>query len=301
MSTIERRLAVSDPDRLAGELADFIDESVRSTGRAGCVLGNSGGVDSALAAALAVRALGRDNVHLYFLPERDSDPKTRADAALVARHFGLPMVTLNITPVLRKLGVYRQAPWAVLFPHSVRSRYNSSVHEKRAGSSRSSLLNRISTGAPPGYFTTHAADMSAKTRVRMAVLYRFAESLNCLVMGTNNRSEKMSGLFVRYGDAACDLNPLESLFKTQIFALAEAVGVPRRIIDKAPSGDLIPGVNDHGLLRMDYGALDVILAGLDLGLDDGEIVAAGASTEDIAYVRSLAAEAAGFARLPLVP
>ena len=79
-------------------LADFLRDGVENAGSDGLVLGLSGGVDSALAGALAARAIGTDRVHAYFLPYRTSDPQSAVDAAAVAAKFGLALTTIDITP-----------------------------------------------------------------------------------------------------------------------------------------------------------------------------------------------------------
>ena len=79
-------------------LADFLRDGVENAGSGGLVLGLSGGVDSALAAALATRAIGTDRVHAFYLPYRTSDPQSAVDAAAVAAKFGLDLTTIDITP-----------------------------------------------------------------------------------------------------------------------------------------------------------------------------------------------------------
>ena len=79
-------------------LADFLRDGVENAGSGGLVLGLSGGVDSALAAALAARAIGTDRVHAFYLPYRTSDPQSAVDAAAVAAKFGLALTTIDITP-----------------------------------------------------------------------------------------------------------------------------------------------------------------------------------------------------------
>jgi NAD+ synthase len=116
---------------------------------------------------------------------------------------------------------------------------------------------------------TAAAYYRAKHRVRIVLLYYYAELNNYLVLGSLNRSEILTGLFVKYGDSACDLAPIAGLYKTGVQELAQALGIPRWIREKPPSPDLIPGLTDEEILGLDYPTLDKILAGIEAG--DGTV------------------------------
>ncbi len=96
-------------------------------------------------------------------------------------------------------------------------------------------------------------------RERMAILYDYAAEYHGLVIGTSNTSELMLGYGTLHGDMACDLNPLANLYKTQVYQLADYLGVPQQIIDKPPSADLWPGQTDEGELEYSYEVIDAIL------------------------------------------
>jgi NAD+ synthase len=81
------------------------------------------------------------------------------------------------------------------------------------------------------------AATNIKQRTRMMYLYYFAEANNYLVCGTTNRSEDIQGFFVKYGDGGVDIEPLQYLYKNQVFQLARHLGVPKEIIDRTPSPD----------------------------------------------------------------
>jgi len=85
------------------------------------------------------------------------------------------------------------------------------------------------------------------------------------VVGTRNKTERMVGLFVKYGDAAADVAPLDGLYKTQVRQLAEFLGVPEPIRCKPPSPDLLPGLHDEDVLGISYEVLDAILWRLEQG------------------------------------
>jgi NAD+ synthase len=102
-----------------------------------------------------------------------------------------------------------------------------------------------------------------KSRVRMIHLYKEANEFNCLVIGTTNRSEFLIGYFTKFGDGACDIEPISHLYKTEIFELAKHLGIPDEIINKAPSADLWEGQTDEKEIGMSYKELDEILKWID--------------------------------------
>jgi NAD+ synthase len=102
-----------------------------------------------------------------------------------------------------------------------------------------------------------------RPRLRMIVLYYFARKLKFLVCGTSNKSELVAGYFTKFGDGASDILPLGRLYKTQVRALAKEIGIPQRIIDKAPTAGLWPGQTDEGEMGITYSELDEIAARLE--------------------------------------
>jgi len=125
-------------------------------------------------------------------------------------------------------------------------------------------------------------------RVRMIILYDISAREQALVIGTSNKTELMVGYGTLYGDTACALNPLGDLYKTQVWQLAEALGVPRNIIDKKPTADLWPGQTDEEELGMSYRDLDALLYQMiDERRNDEELQRLGFAPELIRKVRSL--------------
>jgi len=110
---------------------------------------------------------------------------------------------------------------------------------------------------------TNLAKANLKPRLRMLVLYYFANKLNYLVCGTGNKSEIMTGYFSKHGDGATDILPIGDLAKTQVRALAKELGIPQRIINKPPTAGLWPGQTDEGELGITYSELDDILGRLE--------------------------------------
>lgn len=99
------------------------------------------------------------------------------------------------------------------------------------------------------------------SRVRMTILYAYANSKNGLVVGTTNKSEFEIGYFTKFGDGGCDFEPIMNLYKTEIFQLANQLGIPKNIIDKQPSAGLMPDQTDEGDIGFSYADLDNYLQG----------------------------------------
>lgn len=110
-----------------------------------------------------------------------------------------------------------------------------------------------------------------KARCRMVALYHHASTEGRLVVGTSNKSEILMGYFTKFGDGAADLEPIGDLYKTEVRELARNMGLPKKIMAKAPSAGLWKGQTDEGELGITYERLDAILLGIELGLDEKEI------------------------------
>jgi len=239
---IERLLKINPP-AVERKLVAFIKQKVGEAGAEGAVVGVSGGVDSSVVATLCKEALGEVNVIGVSMPEAGvTDPRDVADARDVSNRLGIGFRVVDITPAV--LGI------------------------------RQNLTDfRVGARIP-------AANI--KPRVRMTILYYYANLLNRLVVGGGNRSELRAGYFTKHGDGAVDLMPLGCLYKTQVKQLAAHLNVPKRIIKKMPSAGLWRGQTDESELGLTYEKLDMIYAGLDLGLEPDSIAnAAGVKIEDV--------------------
>ncbi|MEM0504372.1 MAG: NAD+ synthase [Sulfolobales archaeon] len=215
--------------RTSEDLIRYIQTYVESLGVKGVILGVSGGVDSACAAALAVRALGSKRVYSLILPDRESSSKDVRDAVLVTEVLGLENVKhIDITSIVD------------VFLRAVGSSYEDAP--------------KLAKG-------------NVKARSRMVLLYYFANAYNLLVLGTSNRSEYLLGFFTKWGDGAADIYPLINLYKTQVRLLAEYLGIPEEIAWKPSSPGLWVGHTAKDELGAEYDVIDKVLYHLiDLGL-----------------------------------
>ncbi len=138
-------------------------------------------------------------------------------------------------------------------------------------------------------------------RERMSILYDFAHWKGALVLGTSNKSEILIGYSTRWGDGAHDINPLGDLYKTQVWEMAEFVGVPERIIKKKPSADLWPGQTDEGEIGLSYHLLDQILVGyVDLRLREEELIKAGYSEQVVKRVLRMVQRSQYKRKVPII-
>ena len=291
-----------DPAAVAAEIGDFIASRLSASGRRGCVLGLSGGLDSAVVAALAVRAVGAERVAALFLPERDSSSRSRTDAEAVARSLGLSLREISLTPALRALGTYRGEPSPFLVPRPLQERYVRGEFQARSKPGESPFIQYLKGGGGDARMARHIAYMRVKHRLRMVTLYLTAERENRLVLGACNKSEWLTGFFVPYGDSAADLQPIVGLFKTQVRRLAAFLGLPQSVISKPPSPDLAPGLTDEFTLGLSYERLDQVLLGIEEGRDDAAVAqAAGVEPAQVREVREMERLSAPWRDLPAHP
>ena len=236
-------------------IINFIRDNLKKYGYEGAVIGISGGIDSAVTGRLLTEALGRDRVFGLLLPERDSSKTTVADSRLVCEYLHIDYKLKPITPLVRSLGVYRMKPPARLFPRRMQEKYTAGVWN----STEDPYINDLKTSGGAEN-RRNLAYYRTKHRFRMIRLYFEAEKRGYAVAGTTNLTELLTGFYIKWGDDSTDIEPLMHLYKTQVFAMAGELGIPRRIIDKKPSPDIAPGMTDEYALGMEYYDLDRILA-----------------------------------------
>ncbi|AMW33122.1 NAD(+) synthase [Fervidobacterium islandicum] len=251
-----------DPSIETEKIVGFINSTIKKYNFRGAVIGVSGGLDSAVVLALLVKALGRDKVKAFILPERDSSKSSTKDAEMVCKHFDVEYKIISIAHVLRAMGVYKLFPPALFIPEKVKASYAKKRWQRYPDPYSMDLRNEGDE-----LFLKGIAYYRAKHRVRMCKLYFEAEKLGYCVVGTTNKTELALGLYVKWGDDSVDIEPIKHLYKTQVYALAKYLGVPEKIIQKPPTPDLIPGLTDEEAFGLTYPEIDDILMKLDTGID----------------------------------
>lgn len=270
-------------------IQQFIRDKVREFNRSGAIIGLSGGIDSAIVAKLAVKSLGSDKVKALLIPERDSNKENMKDAIALAKELEIRNIArVKITGILRKFGTYRLFFPFSLFPKTIKRKLSDIENRRLAKMGFDNAFLEMLRGTENADISKIQAYIGSKVRMRMMVIYFHAELENLLVLGTTNRSELMIGYFIKYGDGGVDVEPIASLYKTELFDLARFLKIPEKIINKAPSPDLSPGITDEGSVGMIYERIDRILLGIEKGLTDQEISEyAQEQLENVAYIRSL--------------
>jgi len=271
-----------ESNRLMVRLKDDILNKLR---KRGAVVGISGGVDSSVTLALCAKALGAEHVLGVMMPEKDSSPDSLRLAQKVAEQFGVPHVVEDMTEGLNGLGCYRRRDEAIkrVFPE-----YNSSYKAKitlLGNLLQKDSLNvfqltiispsgdKKSTRIPIKEYLQIVAASNFKQRSRMSMLYYHAESRNYAVVGTGNKNEHEHGFFVKYGDGGSDIRPITHLFKTQIYQLAEFLGIPEEIRRRTPTSDTYSAeqTQEEFFFRLPFEILDTIWYGWEKGVSVEEI------------------------------
>ncbi len=273
-----------DLEAEAERIAVRLREIVPSLKRRGLVVALSGGIDSSLTAALAVRALGKERVFGIHMPERDSSGETLNLSRSVSTTFGFDSAVEEITPALEALGCYRRRDdgfrsaipeygpgWKskIVLPNVLENKgYN--FYSVVAQSPSGEIVKRR---LPlEGYLGVVAAT-NFKQRVRKMFEYYHADRLNYATTGTPNRLEYDQGFFVKLGDGAADVKPIAHLYKTQVYALAAHLGVPEAICKRSPTTDtysLAQG-QDEFYFSLPYPQMDLCLYAKNHGVPAAEV------------------------------
>jgi len=206
-------------ETLVQKLCVWMEDKVTEAKAKGIVFGLSGGLDSAVVAALSIRIFPQNTLAII-IPCHSLEVDIN-DALDFNNKFNIPYKIIDVSKV-----------------------YDSFIH----------LLN---DKEKEGSFKL--AKVNIKPRLRMTTLYYFANKLNYLVVGTGNKSELMIGYFTKYGDGGADILPLGNLLKSQIRELAEYLGIPKKIINKPPSAGLWEGQTDEKEIGISYEQLDKYL------------------------------------------
>jgi len=290
-----------DPETVSRKLEGFIQTGLGNFNREGAVIGLSGGLDSSVVLALAVAALGPDRVLGLIMPERDSNPQSETDARQQAETLGVRVERVDLTPILEEMGIYRHIPRNFFASRKIAGPAIKASYKLYTTLTGERPILKGLEGSSSAIIRRANAYYRMKHRLRMVEMYSFAEHENRLVVGTANKTEMLTGFFVKYGDSAADIMPLQPLYKTQVKQLAGFLEVPRKIIDKAPSPDLIPGITDEFALGISYEKLDLILLGLEKKLEVKEIAGIGVKVKTIEYVKELTKRSGHMRGLPLAP
>jgi NAD+ synthase len=285
-----------DPAAETGRIVAAVREQVLARlRRKGAVLGLSGGIDSSVCAALCVRALGPERVLGVFMPERDSSPESLELGRMLAGHLGIDAVLEDVSATLEAAGCYRRFDDALrrVFPAYGPGCKSKIVLPGLLQGPQYRLFSAV-IRTPDGqvhrcrlpleaYQETVAAT-NFKQRVRKMMEYYHADRLRYAVVGTPNLLEYDQGFFVKNGDGAADLKPIAHLYKTQVYRLAEHLGVPEAIRSRPPTTDTysLEQSQEEFFFSLPYDQMDACLFAKDHGVPCREVAQAlGLAEEQI--------------------
>lgn len=230
-------------NKIVNKIINFIKEKVEYSKSNGVVLGLSGGLDSSVTAILCVKALGKDKVIGLILPDERITPKEDIEDAIeLAKKLGIKYYVIKIDDIYNAFS------------------FVNPIHNEN---------NKIACG-------------NLRARIRMVLLYYFANANNLLVVGSGDKSEILIGYFTKFGDGAVDILPIGDLYKTQVRMLAKYLDLPNKIVEKPSSPRLWKNHLAEKEIGIEYKTIDLILHGLiDLKMKKEEIASKLNISKDI--------------------
>jgi NAD+ synthase len=261
------------------------------------LIGLSGGIDSCLLAAIAVQALGKRFVHAAYLYDHHSANELRRNVRLVSDWLGIETEEKSIEPLMRDLGVYSSPEMRMTSYSGALNRLLQRVYGWIHGESpfvsslrRGGTAGSADDAGSPG-FQGKASPIESAFNSRHIYRRRFLEAeamkRKCALLGAANRTEWLTGWFVRGGIDDLPDQPLLGLYKTQIRQLSAFLNLPSEVQSARPSPDMMKGITDEHSLGVRYSHIDLALDCLEGGVTKEEIVGAGVTEKEIQLVAKM--------------
>ncbi len=277
-----RDIVKIDPKYEAGIVQDFLTAEVKSVPkRDGIIVGVSGGIDSAVVAALSVAAVGRENVLGLILPEKESNPISAEYAKLIIDQLGIEHKTVELTESVASYDAYKnrdaiikdifpdygeEYKFNIYLPQNLLDADRFNFYTLRVDDGKGNIREkRLSKKQLLGI--TGAANV--KIRSRMIALYYWGEQNNYLVAGTTNKTEFLLGDYCKFGDGGTDVECVSHLYKTNIYQLGEYFDVPKEIMERTPSPDTfsLPVSDKDFYFCLPFDILDPLLYAWEYKID----------------------------------
>jgi len=253
-------------------MVQFLQDRLKAAGAKGFVLGLSGGLDSAVVAALCAKAVEPEQVLALSMPVREGDSTALAQQWAGELGIGYELVVLD------------------------------ELYKKTRKELEPLIVNVKGVREPMPSAPRQLVEANALARLRMVMLYSTAQARGALVAGTSNKSELLTGYFTKWGDGASDVAPIGDLYKTQVRLLAEELGVTEAIRAAPPSAELWEGQTDEAELGLSYTELDRILIGLEQKLPHARVAElTGQSEKEVQRVALMVHLTSHKRKLPLIP
>lgn len=267
-------------ERITQKLREILSKKLH---RRGFVIAMSGGIDSSVCAALAVKALGKKKVFGLLMPEKDSSSSSGSLGSLLAKHLDIEYTVNDIAPTLEAIGCYQWRDDAIrqVFPNYTNKWKNKIVivgglngqinHYNLVVEDPSG--ERFEEMLPLKAYLTIVAATNHKQRIRKALEYFHADRLNYAVIGTPNRLEYDQGFFVKNGDGAADIKPISHLYKSQVYAMAKHLRLPDEICNTTPTTDTysLEQGQDEFYFALPFAKMDIALWYINHGKTSNEL------------------------------
>jgi len=287
-----------DKEKEVEKISNGIKTALRDkVKRRGLVVAVSGGIDSSVSLALSVKALGVNKVYALLLPEKDSSGETGDRGLELVKHFGVDYEEKNIASTLEAIGCYSERDAAIkrVIP-SYNDEWKSKIVITGGLDGRFNHFLLVAQ-APDGTmyeeplrlkeYMQIVAATNFKQRIRKTLEYYHADRLNYAVVGTPNRLEYDQGFFVKNGDGSADIKPIAHLYKTQVYAMAEHLGLPESIRNAPPTTDTysLSQSQEEFYFALPYQKMDIALWALNKGMKAEDLaVELGVTPEQAEYV-----------------